>query len=92
VVAAHVIDDDPPEAFATLERLANSGRDPHEALHMLGSAMAAQLWAATHEARPYDREEHVRALAALPGSWDEQAATRHHTTAARRAKRSRRPR
>jgi hypothetical protein len=40
---------------------------------MLGSAVAAQLWAATHEQRPYDRAEHIRALEALPGSWDEQA-------------------
>lgn len=76
VVATQVIDDDPPEAFATLQRLVNSGRDRHEALHMLGSAVAAQLWAATHEQRPYVRAEHVRALEALPGSWDDQAGRR----------------
>jgi len=72
VVATQVIEDDPAEAFATLERLRALGRDPHEALHMLGSAVTAQLWAATHEGRAYDRDEHVRALKALPGSWDAQ--------------------
>ena len=92
VVATQVVDDDPPEAFATLQRLVSSGRDPHETLHMLGSAVAAQLWSATHERRPYDRSEHVRALAALPGSWDEQAAGRRSATGGRRVQRRRRRR
>jgi hypothetical protein len=69
VVAVQVIEDDPPAAFATLERLVASGRDHHEALHMLGSVVSTQLWTAMHEGRPYGPQEHVRALAALPGSW-----------------------
>jgi hypothetical protein len=91
IVATQVIDDDPPEAFATLQRLVGSGRDQHEALHMLGSAVAAQLWAATHEQRPHDRAEHVRALEALPGSWDEQA-DRRPASGRRRPRRRRRRR
>jgi hypothetical protein len=78
VVATQVIDDDPPEAFATLERLVKLGRDPHETLHILGSVVGAQLWAATHDARPYDRNAHARALAALPGSWDRQTGSSAH--------------
>jgi hypothetical protein len=92
VVATQVVDDDPPEAFATLQRLMGSGLDQHEALHMLGSAVAAQLWAATHERRPYDRAEHVRALAALPGSWDDQAADLRRASGRRRPRRQRRRR
>lgn len=96
VVATQVIDDDPPEAFATLRRLVALGRDRHEALHMLGFAVSAQLWAATHQRRPFDREEHVRALDALPGSWDEvavgSAGTRHAAGPRRRAKHRRRRR
>jgi hypothetical protein len=76
IVAAQVIDGDPPEAFETAQRLLALGRDPHEVLHMLGSAMVPQLWAATHAAQAYSRIEHVKALAALPGSWDEQADAR----------------
>ena len=91
-LATQVIDDDPPEAFATLQRLVNCGRDPHEALHMLGSAVAAQLWSATREQRPYDRTEHVQALAALSGLWDEQAAGRRSATGGRRVQRRRRRR
>jgi len=70
VVAAQIIDNDPPEVLATAQRLLALGRDTHEVLHMLGSAVTEQIWAATHEQRPYDREEHMRALTALPGSWD----------------------
>jgi hypothetical protein len=92
MVATQVIDDDPPEAFATLQRLVSSGRDRHEALHMLGSAVAVQLWAAAPGWRPYDRGEHVRALAALPGSWDAQAADRRPAGARRRPRRRRRRR
>jgi hypothetical protein len=73
VVATQIIDDDPPEMFETAKRLIADGRDPHEVLHMLGSAVSAQIWAVTHEQRPYERAEHVAALAALPGSWDEMA-------------------
>jgi hypothetical protein len=91
VVATQVIDDDPPEVFATLRRLVGAGRDRHEALHMLGSAIATQLWAVKHEQRPYDRTEHVRALHALPGSWDEQVDPRP-VSGRRRLRRRRRRR
>jgi hypothetical protein len=85
MVVPQVIDDDPPEAFATLQRLVDSGRDRHEALHMLASAVSAQLWAAMHEQRPYDRAEHVRALEALPGSWDEMAGDQRPAAGRRRS-------
>jgi len=93
VVATQVIEDDPPEAFATLERLVASGRDHHEGLDMLASVVSTQLWTAMHEQRPFAREDHVRALAALPGSWDVQlrgTRDRGRATAGRRARRWRR--
>jgi hypothetical protein len=71
VVATQIIEGEPPEAFATAKRLIERGRDHHQVLHMLGSAIAEQIWHVTHEQRPYSREEHLRALAALPDSWDE---------------------
>jgi hypothetical protein len=70
VVATQIIDDDPPEAFQTIRRLLALGRDHHEALHMLGFCVSNQIWAALHDRRAYDREEHVSALAALPESFD----------------------
>lgn len=74
VVATQIIDDDPPEAFATVQRLIGLGRDPHEVLHMLGGAVTAQIWGVLREERPQDPAEYVRALAALPGPWDRLAA------------------
>lgn len=74
VVATQIIDDDPPEAFTTVQRLIGLGRDPHEVLHMLGGAVTAQIWGSLREQRPHDQAEYLRALAALPGSWDRLAA------------------
>lgn len=89
VVATQIIDGEPPEVFETAERLVADGRDPHEVLHMLGSTVTDQIWAVTNDQRPYDRAEHVAALAALPGRWDELAAPprageRHHRHRGRR--------
>jgi hypothetical protein len=94
IVATQIIDGDPPEAFATATRLLDSGREHHEVLHMLGWVVSEQIWAATHEQRISGRDEHVRALAALPGSYDELASPsrtpgsdRRHAHGARRRRR-----
>jgi hypothetical protein len=69
MVAAQLWSDDPPEVWQTAQRLSGAGFDQHEVLHMLGSAMTPQLLRALHDQRPDDHEEHVAALAALPGDW-----------------------
>jgi hypothetical protein len=84
-VATQIIDGEPPEAFASAERLLALGRDHHEVLHMLGFCVSGQLWAALHDRREYSREEHVRALGALPGSFDREFARPAGNRAARRA-------
>jgi hypothetical protein len=73
LVAAQIIDDDPPEVFQTAQRLLELGRDPHEVLHMLGSVASTQIWTALHERQQFSREGHRAALAALPERWDAQA-------------------
>ncbi len=70
IVAAQLADDDPPEVWATAQRLRRLGYGRHEILHMLGAAMAPQLWAAMHDQRDYDLEQHRAALAALPDAWE----------------------
>jgi hypothetical protein len=70
IVAAQIVDDDPPEVWATAQRLRTLGYGRHEVLHMLGAAMTPQLWGALHDDREYDREAHRVALAALPESWE----------------------
>jgi hypothetical protein len=85
IVATQIIDNNPPEAFATAQRLLATGRDHHEVLHMLAYVMSGQIWGALHEQREYDRAEHLDALNALPGSFDA-ALSRPPNRAARRAK------
>ena len=70
IVAAQLADDDPPEVWATAQRLRRLGYGQHEILHMLGTAMTTQLWTALHEQRDYDPDEHRAALDALPDSWE----------------------
>jgi len=70
IVAAQLADEQPPEVWATAERLHRLGYDKHEILHMLGAAMSTQLWAALHDQREYDPDEHRAALDALPDSWE----------------------
>ena len=70
IIATQLADDDPPEVWATAQRLRRLGYGRHEILHMLGAAMTPQLWAALHDQRAYDLDEHRAALAALPDSWE----------------------
>ena len=70
IVAAQLVDDDPPEVWATAQRMRRLGYGRHEILHMLGAAMTPQLLAALHEQRDYDLDAHRAALAALPESWE----------------------
>lgn len=81
IVATQLWDDSPPEVWDTTVRLLEGGYERHEILHMLGRLVSDQVWEALHEERPYDRERHVAALRALPGSWERERTA--ETTAAR---------
>ena len=70
IVGTQIVDDDPPEVWATAQRLHGLGYGRHEILHMLGAAMTPQLWAALYDQSEYDRDEHRAALDALPESWE----------------------
>ena len=99
IVATQLWDDSPPEVWDTVVRLLEAGYERHEILHMLARPVSDQIWAALHDERPYERERHVTALQALPGSWEQErtsatAAKRHDTDRkqARRAARAARQR
>jgi Domain of unknown function (DUF1841) len=79
IVATQLWDDSPPEVWETAVRLLDAGYGRHEILHMLGRPVSDQIWAALHDERPYDRDRHVAALQALPGSWERERATRTAT-------------
>jgi hypothetical protein len=76
IVATQLWDDSPPEVWEAAVRLLNEGYGRHEILHMLGRSVSDQVWTALHDERPYDRERHVVALRARPGSWEQERATR----------------
>jgi Domain of unknown function (DUF1841) len=72
IVANQLIAGDPPEVWATAQRLRRLGYDRHEVLHMLGSAISGELWGALRGRSGYDHTAHVAALEALPDSWERQ--------------------
>ena len=80
---------DPPEVWHTAQRLIELGYERHEVLHMLGSVVAEDVYAALRDKLPPDLEKTREALAALPESWelqrDEIPAQRHLNRAERRA-------
>lgn len=70
IVAEQLWENDPPEAWQTARRLLESGYERHEIFHMLGSALVPQFWRVLGEGKPTDHDEYLRAMAALPGSWE----------------------
>jgi hypothetical protein len=70
IVATQLFDDEPPETWQTARRLTASGYERHEALHMLGSVVAKEIFEALQRGRAYDQERYRVALEALPGSCD----------------------
>lgn len=92
IVATQLWDDSPPEVWDTAVRLIEAGYERDEILHMLASPVAEQVWGALHDKRPYDRERHLAALQALPGSWERERTTRtavkRHDDARKQARRA----
>jgi hypothetical protein len=85
IVATQLVDDEPPEVWTTAQRLRRLDYGRHEILHMLGAAMTPQLWAAQHDQREYDPDEHRAALEALPESWERERPGGTTSPAARAA-------
>jgi hypothetical protein len=98
IVATQLADHDPPEVWATAQRLRRLGYGRHEVLHMLGAAVTGQVWEALRNEREYDVDEHRAALAALPESWERQrpggpappAARAAHASQAKRRRKAER--
>ena len=98
IVATQLAELDPPEVWATAQRLRRLGYGRHEILHMLGAAMSGELWEALHDQREYDLDEHRAALAALPASWERErpggpappAARADHAAEAKRRRKAER--
>lgn len=74
VLAAQLVDDEPPEVFQTARRLLAAGYERHEVCHMLAAPVSNQIYAMLSGGEPYDRARHIAELEAMPGSWERQRA------------------
>lgn len=69
IVVRQVLDDTPPEAWLTAQRLHALGIERHELHHMLASAVAPDVFAALEGTEPAGDDAYAARLAALPGTW-----------------------
>ncbi len=87
IVANQLWADDPPEVWATAQRLTDNGYDRHEVLHMLASVSSDALYNALKDRKPADIDRMRVALADLPGSWERDRAELSHENRPNRAER-----
>lgn len=69
VVANQLLANDPPETWQAVQRLAGLGYDWHNIMHMVMELVSQDFYRVMAEKKPFDREDYVRRLAALPGDW-----------------------
>lgn len=76
VAANQLLDDDPPETWQTVQRLAGLGYDWHNVMHMISALVGDDLHRAVTEQRPFDPSDYARRLNGLPGDWPSPQALR----------------
>lgn len=65
-VEKQIVDDEPPETAATLDRLMGEGYPRDEAVVMIGHVLAVEMFGIMKEEREHDPAGYARALARLP--------------------------
>jgi hypothetical protein len=68
LIANQLLNDDPPETWQTVQRLAGLGYDWHNVMHMVMGPVSSFLQQAM-TGRPFDRDVYRRQLNELPGDW-----------------------
>jgi len=68
LIANQLLNDDPPETWQTVQRLAGLGYDWHNVMHMVIGPVSAFLQQAM-TGRPFDRDVYRQQLNELPGDW-----------------------
>ncbi len=59
---------DPPETYATFERLVAEGYSIIEAKELIGNVVVAEVFEVMNEGKPFDPQRYVAALNKLPES------------------------
>jgi hypothetical protein len=89
IVSNQLWADEPPEMWATAQRLQAARYERHEVLHMLGSVVATEVFDILRDHKVHDIVRVRAALAALPGSWEQDrsdtSVERHQNRSERRA-------
>ncbi len=68
-VATQLLNDDPPQTWLTVQRLAGLGYDWHNIMHMIGALVTEDVWETLANKRQFDLAGYVRRLDELPGDW-----------------------
>ena len=68
LIANQLLNDDPPETWQTVQRLAGLGYDWHNVMHMVIGPVSAFLQQAM-TGLPFDRDVYRQQLNELPGDW-----------------------
>ena len=68
MIANQLLNDEPPETWQTVQRLAGLGYDWHNVMHMIMGPVSSFLHQAMTAKQPFDREVYRRQLNELPGT------------------------
>ena len=69
IVANQLLDDNPPEAWQTVQRLTALGYDWHNIMHMIARLVSDDIYQAMSGRKPFDPGDYARRLSELPGDW-----------------------
>jgi hypothetical protein len=88
-------DDTPPFVAKALLKLTDNGVSRHEAIHVIGNALAEQIWTMMAQGQEYDQEKYrhdVNRYVSERLAWEAElgAKTKHKKKKARRARRRKR--
>ncbi|HVM09185.1 MAG TPA: SEC-C domain-containing protein [Acidimicrobiales bacterium] len=70
IAARQILDDTPPEAYATALRLLDDGFELHDVMHMLSRVVSDHAYAAIKDGTAPDPDAYAAALDALPVDWE----------------------
>jgi hypothetical protein len=57
---------DPPETYATFERLVKEGYSSLEAKELIGNVVVAEVFEVMNEGKPFDPQRYITGLSRLP--------------------------
>jgi hypothetical protein len=69
IVARQIMDDDPPQTWQAVQRLAGLGYGWHDIMHVIAGLIAGDVHTALAGQREPNPADYARLLAELPAGW-----------------------